>query len=64
MRSHSGVASLAFESLAAEGIRPTMIATSPIKVACHLPSEQVVSATCALHRAFDLDSAEALRSHD
>jgi aspartate kinase len=64
MRSHSGVASHAFESLAAEGIQPTLIATSPIKIACHLPAEQVVAAARALHSAFDLDSADALRSHD
>jgi len=64
MKMHSGVASQAFESLAAEAIQPTLIATSPIKIACHLPAEQVVAAARALHRAFDLDSADALRSHD
>jgi aspartate kinase len=64
MRSHPGVAAHAFECLADEEIRPALISTSPIKIACHLPSEQVVAAARALHHAFDLDSAEALRSHD
>jgi aspartate kinase len=64
MRSHPGVAAHAFETLAAKEIRPALIATSPIKISCHLPSEQVVAAARALHHAFDLDSAEALRSHD
>jgi aspartate kinase len=64
MRSHPGVAAHAFESLADAEIHPALIATSTIKIACHLPSEQVVAAARALHHAFDLDSAEALRSHD
>jgi aspartate kinase len=64
MRSHPGVAAHAFECLAALEIHPAVIATSPIKIACHLPSEQVITAARALHHAFDLDSAEALRSHD
>jgi aspartate kinase len=63
MKSHPGVAAKAFETLAAEGIEPEVVLTSPIKIACHVHSEQVEQAVAALHRAFELDAPEAERQH-
>jgi aspartate kinase len=63
MKSHPGVAAKAFETLADEGIEPEVVTTSPIKIACHLRSDQVEKAVAALHQAFELDSPEAERQH-
>ena len=63
MKSHPGVAAKAFETLSAEGIEPEIVLTSPIKIACHVRSEQVEHAVAALHRAFGLDAPEAERQH-
>jgi aspartate kinase len=63
MKSHPGVAAKAFETLTAEGIEPEVVTTSPIKIACHVPSGEVERAVAALHRAFELDSPEAERQH-
>jgi aspartate kinase len=63
MKSHPGIAATAFEALAALGIQPTIISSSPIKIACHLIREDVVRATQALHQAFRLDSVDSIRSH-
>jgi len=63
MKSHPGVAAKAFETLADEGIEPEVVTTSPIKIACHLRTDQVETAVAALHRAFELDSPEAERQH-
>jgi aspartate kinase len=63
MQSHPGVAAKAFETLSAEGIEPEIVLTSPIKIACHVRSEQVEPAVAALHRAFELDAPEAERQH-
>jgi aspartate kinase len=63
MKSHPGVAAKAFETLAAEGIEPEVVLTSPIKIACHVHSDQVEQAVAALHRAFELDAPEAERQH-
>jgi aspartate kinase len=54
MKSHPGVAAKTFATLAGEGIEPTVVSTSPIKIACHIRSEQVDRAVRALHEAFDL----------
>ena len=54
MKSHPGVAAKAFAALAAEGIEPAVVSTSPIKIACHVPSGDVERAVQALHDAFDL----------
>jgi aspartate kinase len=64
MRSHPGIAARAFAALAAEDIEPVIIATSPIKIATYLRREDVIAATRALHSAFELDSPDAVRSHD
>jgi aspartate kinase len=57
MKSHPGVAAKAFAALAAEGIDPAVVSTSPIKIACHVPSEDVERAVQALHETFDLSTA-------
>ena len=63
MKSHPGVAAKAFETLAEHGIEPEVVTTSPIKISCHLRSDQVETAVAALHRAFELDTLEAERQH-
>jgi aspartate kinase len=57
MKSHPGVAAKAFAALAAEGIEPAVVSTSPIKIACHVPSADVERAVQALHAAFELNGA-------
>jgi aspartate kinase len=54
MKSHPGVAARAFATLQAEGIEPALVSTSPIKIACHVASDEVERAVRALHGAFDL----------
>jgi aspartate kinase len=63
MKSHPGVAAKAFETLASEGIEPEVVTTSPIKIACHVRSDEVETAVMALHKAFELDAPEAERQH-
>jgi aspartate kinase len=63
MKSHPGVAAKAFEALAAAGIEPELVTTSPIKIACHVRSDEVERAVAELHRAFELDAPEAERRH-
>jgi aspartate kinase len=63
MKSHPGVAAKAFETLAGVGIEPVVVTTSPIKIACHLGSDEVDKAVAALHRAFELDAPDAERQH-
>jgi aspartate kinase len=54
MKSHPGVAAKTFATLARAGIEPAVVSTSPIKIACHVPTEQVDRAVQVLHEAFDL----------
>jgi aspartate kinase len=54
MKSHPGVAAKTFATLEREGITPAVVSTSPIKIACHIPSGQVDAAVRALHDAFEL----------
>jgi aspartate kinase len=54
MKSHPGVAAKAFAALAAEGIEPAVVSTSPIKIACHVRSDDVERAVQALHETFEL----------
>jgi aspartate kinase len=63
MKSHPGVAAKAFETLAAAGIEPEVVTTSPIKIACHIRSDDVDTAVVVLHKAFELDAPEAERAH-
>jgi aspartate kinase len=54
MKSHPGVAAKTFATLEAAGIDAPVISTSPIKIACHVPSADVDRAVQALHEAFEL----------
>src|SRR5207253_2002969 len=54
MKSHPGVAAKTFATLEAAGIDAPVISTSPIKIACHVPSVDVDRAVQALHEAFEL----------
>jgi Aspartokinases len=54
MRSHAGVASQMFETLAAEGINIQMISTSEIKISVVVDEKYLELAVRALHSAFDL----------
>jgi aspartate kinase len=63
MKSHPGVAAKAFETLAEAGIEPAVVTTSPIKIACHVRSDEVDKAVAVLHHAFELDAPEAERQH-
>jgi aspartate kinase len=55
MRSHSGVATKMFQTLAREGINIKMIATSEIKVSCIIDEKYTELAVRVLHDAFELD---------
>ncbi|MFM9970064.1 MAG: aspartate kinase [Burkholderiales bacterium] len=55
MRSHAGIASKMFRTLAEEGINIQMISTSEIKIAVVVDEKYMELAVRALHRAFELD---------
>src|SRR3546814_20922425 len=57
MRSHAGVASRMFESLAKESINIQMISTSEIKVSVVIEEKYLELAVRALQTAFELDAA-------
>ncbi len=59
MRSHAGVASKMFRTLAEEGINIQMISTSEIKVSVLIDEKYLELAVRALHKAFDLETAPA-----
>ncbi|WP_101675090.1 aspartate kinase [Alloalcanivorax mobilis] len=59
MRSHAGVASKMFETLAAEGVNITMISTSEIKISVVVVEKYLELAVRALHQAFELDQPAA-----
>jgi aspartate kinase len=63
MKSHPGVAAKAFATLEELGIEPEILTTSPIKIACFVPRDDVVRAVQALHAAFELDTEQAERQH-
>jgi aspartate kinase len=54
MKSHPGVAAKTFATLEAAGIEAPIVSTSPIKIACHVPTSDVDRAVQALHEAFEL----------
>lgn len=56
MRSHAGVASRMFETLAKENINIQMISTSEIKVSVVIEEKYLELAVRSLHTAFDLDA--------
>ena len=55
MKSHSGIASKAFKTLADEGINIQMISTSEIKISMIVEGKYGELAVRALHKAYDLD---------
>ena len=55
MRSHAGIASTMFKTLADEGINIRMIATSEIKISVVVDEKYMELAVRALHAAFGLD---------
>ena len=59
MRSHAGVASQMFATLAAEGINIQMISTSEIKISVVVDEKYLELAVRALHQAFDLALEDA-----
>ncbi|AFT71363.1 Aspartokinase [Alloalcanivorax dieselolei B5] len=59
MRSHAGVASKMFETLAQEGVNITMISTSEIKISVVVAEKYLELAVRALHQAFELDQPAA-----
>jgi aspartate kinase len=54
MKSHPGVAARVFATLEEQGIEPVVVSTSPIKIACHVRTDEVERAVRALHEAFEL----------
>ncbi len=61
MRSHSGIASKMFETLAAEGVNIQMISTSEIKVSCVIDDKYTELAVRILHEAFGLDNGQVVQ---
>ncbi|MGZ9038455.1 MAG: ACT domain-containing protein, partial [Burkholderiales bacterium] len=59
MRSHAGIASTAFRTLAEEGINIQMISTSEIKVSVVIDEKYTELAVRVLHKVFGLDQAAA-----
>ncbi|MFA7269577.1 MAG: aspartate kinase [Sterolibacterium sp.] len=59
MRSHPGIASQMFRSLAEENINIQMISTSEIKISVVVDEKYLELAVRALHKAFELDQATA-----
>ena len=59
MRSHTGIASTMFRTLAEEGINIQMISTSEIKVSVLIDEKYLELAVRVLHKAFGLDQAQA-----
>ncbi len=57
MRSHAGIASTMFKTLAYESINIQMIATSEIKISVVVDEKYLELAVRALHSAFDLEHA-------
>ncbi|WP_394752161.1 aspartate kinase [Crenothrix sp.] len=59
MRSHAGIASTMFKTLATEGINIKMISTSEIKISVVVEEKYMELAVRALHAAFKLDQDNA-----
>ena len=59
MRSHAGIASTMFETLAKEGINIKMISTSEIKVSVVVDEKDLELGVRALHEVFQLDQAKS-----
>jgi len=59
MRSHAGIASCMFETLANESINIQLITTSEIKISIVIEEKYIELAVRALHDAFELGSSDA-----
>lgn len=59
MKSHVGVASQMFQSLAKTGINILMISTSEIKISCVIPQSRAVEGLQAVHKEFGLEKINA-----
>lgn len=59
MRSHAGVASTMFRTLAEEGINIQLISTSEIKISVGIDEKYMELAVRVLHKAFELDQLHA-----
>ena len=57
MRSHAGIASQMFETLAGEGINIQMISTSEIKISVVVDEKYLELGVRALHSAFELEES-------
>ena len=62
MRSHAGIASTMFKTLAQEGVNIRMISTSEIKISVVVDEKYLELGVRALHEAFALDSDEHLKN--
>jgi len=60
MKSHAGVASTVFDSLAKEGVNIMMISTSEIKISVVIDRKYTELAVRVLHNAFNLDKGEVV----
>jgi aspartate kinase len=61
MKTHPGVAAKVFRTLGENLINIEMISTSPIRISCVIPGEQVPVAVRALHTAFELSGPDTIR---
>jgi aspartate kinase len=59
MRTHAGIASIAFATLKKENINILMISTSEIKISCLVKEKYTELAIRSLHEAFGLDKDES-----
>jgi aspartate kinase len=59
MRTHAGIATRLFETLADEGINVGMVSTSEIKISVLVAESEMESAVRALHRVFLLDRPDS-----
>ncbi len=60
IQSAPGYAARMFRTLSEAGINIEIISTSEIRITCIIPEERVADAVRALHKAFELEKAEAL----
>jgi aspartate kinase len=58
LKSNPGIAARTFATLESLGIVPAAIATSPIRIACHVPAVDAERAVRGLHTALDLDAED------
>jgi len=62
MRSHAGIASTMFGTLAKEGVNIRMISTSEIKISVVVDEKYLELAVRSLHEAFELDQPPEIKS--